>query len=108
MYWADRPTRDQGNDYLHSTYGDVVLSGLVGIRPLANGTVRVRPLVPSSGADAWGHFAADHVLVHGRVLSVVWDQSGTVYGRGTGLRLWVDGVLKATAPNLDTPLSVSL
>ena len=64
--------------------------------------------MPTSGADAWDHFAADHVLVHGRVLAVVWDQSGTVYGRGAGLRLWVDGVLKATAPNLDTPLSVSL
>jgi hypothetical protein len=93
------PTRDQGDDYLHSTFCDLVLEGLMGIRPELNGTVRVHPLVPT---DTWDHFAADHVLVHGKVLSVVWDASGRHYahpGRA-GLSVLVDGHVAASRPTL--------
>jgi len=99
MYWSGAPTRDQGDDYLHSTFCDLVLEGLMGIRPELNGTVRVHPLVPT---DTWDHFAADHVLVHGKVLSVVWDASGRHYahpGRA-GLSVLVDGHVAASRPTL--------
>ena len=60
-----------------------MLSALIGVRPSAGRAVRVRPLVPAT----WDRFAADHVLVRGRVLSVVWDRDGTAYGRGAGLQV---------------------
>jgi len=88
MYWRSDANRNMGNDYLHSTFCDIVLSGLVGIRPEVNGTVFVRPLAPAT----WDYFAADHVLVHGKVLSIVWDKTGQHYGRfGRGLSALVDG-----------------
>jgi len=102
MYWSEAPMRDMGNDYLHSTFCDLVLSGLLGIRPQsgANNTVLVTPLAARSGPAAWEHFAADHVLVRGRVLSVVWDSSGTAYGRGKGFRVLVDGEVAAWREDL--------
>jgi hypothetical protein len=75
-------------DYNHSTYADLVLSGLLGIRPQADDTVRIAPLVP----DSWSHFAVENVAYHGHNLTVTWDRDGTAYGRGSGLRVWIDGV----------------
>ncbi|MBU2666874.1 discoidin domain-containing protein [Actinoplanes bogorensis] len=75
-------------DYNHSTFTDLVLSGLLGIRPQADDTVRIAPLVPST----WNHFAVENVPYHGHNLTVLWDRDGSVYGRGAGLRVWVDGV----------------
>ena len=99
MYWRDDPKRNMGNDYMHSTFCDLVLSGLIGIRPEVNGTVHVRPLVPPS---SWRHLAVDHVLVHGKVLSVVWDQTGEHYRSrmSKGLSVLVDGTVVAQRDTL--------
>lgn len=108
MYWRNAPTRDMGNDYFHSTFCDLVLSGLIGIRPELNGTLHLRPLVPASAG--WDHFAADHVLVHGRVLSVVWDASGAHYDPArfaAGLSVLVDGKVVAKRATLG-PLTITL
>jgi hypothetical protein len=37
---------ERGKDYNHSTYCDLVISGLVGLRPRADDIVEVNPLVP--------------------------------------------------------------
>ncbi|MGW4942140.1 MGH1-like glycoside hydrolase domain-containing protein [Actinoplanes sp. NPDC004185] len=83
-------------DYNHSTFTDLVLSGLLGIRPQAGNTVRINPLAPGS----WTHFAAENVAYHGHNLSIGWDRDGTAYGRGSGFRVWVDGVLKLHRPTV--------
>ena len=77
-------------DYNHSTYTDLVLSGLLGIRPQTGDTVRIDPLAPAS----WTHFAVENVAYHGHNLSMVWDRDGTTYGKGSGFRVWIDGVQK--------------
>jgi hypothetical protein len=77
-------------DYNHSTFADLVLSGLLGIRPQAGDTVRIDPLAPTS----WTHFAVENVAYHGHNLSITWDRDGTAYHRGSGFRVWIDGVLK--------------
>ncbi|MFF5288768.1 MGH1-like glycoside hydrolase domain-containing protein [Paractinoplanes globisporus] len=77
-------------DYNHSTYVDLVLSGLLGIRPQANDTVRIAPLAPA----AWSRFAVENVAYHGHDLAVYWDRDGTAYGKGVGFRVLVDGVEK--------------
>ncbi|MFD8688160.1 glycosyl hydrolase family 65 protein [Streptomyces sp. NPDC059651] len=93
---ADFP--DRSEHYNHSTFADLVLSGLLGVRPSAGDTLRVRPLVP----PAWDHFAVQNVSYHGRDLSIVYDRDGTHYRLGVrGLCVWVDGRLVAS----ERPLS---
>ena len=82
--------RGHSEDYNHSTYNDIVLSGLLGIRPQRGDTVQIAPLVP----DTWDHFAVENLAYHGHNLTVLFDRDGSHYGQGTGLRIWVDGVLK--------------
>jgi hypothetical protein len=76
-------------DYNHSTFDDLVLSGLLGIRPQQGDDVRLAPLVPAT----WDHFAVENVPYHGRNLTVAWDRDGHVYGQGAGLSVWLDGKL---------------
>ena len=78
---------ERGKDYNHSTYCDLVISGLVGLRPRADDTVEVNPLAP----DSWNFFCLDQVRYHGRWLTILWDKTGDRYHRGAGLRVLADG-----------------
>ncbi|MHC4361296.1 MAG: MGH1-like glycoside hydrolase domain-containing protein [Planctomycetota bacterium] len=80
--------RHRGKDYNHSGYCDLVISGLVGLRPRADDIVEVNPLLPDG---VWKWFCLDNALYHGRIITVLWDKNGTKYGRGTGLRIYADG-----------------
>ncbi|ADO74408.1 MGH1-like glycoside hydrolase domain-containing protein [Stigmatella aurantiaca] len=82
--------------YNHSTYNDLVISGLVGIRPRADNTFEVNPLVPSS----WAYFLLENVPYHGHLMTVLYDRDGTRYGQGRGLRVYQDGVLLGSAATL--------
>ena len=88
LYAANAPDKDRGRDYNHSGYCDLVISGLVGLRPRADGVVEVNPLVPDG---TWDHFCLDNVLYHGHLVTILYDRSGRKYGRGAGLRIIVDG-----------------
>jgi len=83
--------------YNHSTFCDLVITGLVGLRPRSDQTIQVSPLLP---ANAWDWFCLDQVPYHGRRLTIVWDRSGTKYGVGKGLSVFADGKLVAAAPGL--------
>jgi hypothetical protein len=85
---AGKGGKERGKDYNHSTYCDLVISGLVGLRPRPDDTVEVNPLVPP---DTWDWFCLDNVLYHGRILTVLWDKTGARYGRGKGLRVFAEG-----------------
>jgi predicted GH43/DUF377 family glycosyl hydrolase len=78
---------ERGKDYNHSTYCDLVISGLVGLRPRTDDTLEVHPLVP----DGWRFFCLDQVRYHGRWLTILWDKTGERYHRGAGLRVLADG-----------------
>jgi hypothetical protein len=56
----------------------------------------VNPLVPA----AWDYFALENVPYRGRNVTVLWDRDGSRYGQGAGLRVYVDGRLAATRPDL--------
>ncbi len=88
---------ERGKDYNHSTFCDLVISGLVGLRPRADDVVEVDPLLPEG---EWDWFCLDHVPYHGRVLTVIWDRDGTHYGRGAGMQVLVDGVKVGGAERL--------
>ena len=78
---------ERGKDYNHSTFCDLVISGLIGLRPRADDTVEVNPLVPPD----WEWFCLDRVAYHGHLLTVLWDKTGQHYGQGKGLRVLADG-----------------
>jgi hypothetical protein len=78
---------ERGKDYNHSTFCDLVITGLAGLRPRGDDLFEVNPLAPGT----WDYFALDHIRYHGHWLTILWDKSGTRYGRGKGLCLLEDG-----------------
>jgi len=78
----------RGRDYNHSTYCDLIITGLVGLRPRPDDLVEVNPLVPEGALD---FFCLDNISYHGRNLTILWDKTGERYDRDTGLRVLVDG-----------------
>jgi len=89
--------QERSRYYNHSTFADLLITGLVGLRPRPDETVEVQPLLPD---NLWDWFCLDGVRYHGRMLTVVWDAHGKRYGRGRGLRVLADGQLIARAEKL--------
>ena len=74
--------------YNHSTFADLVITGLVGLQPRSDDVLDVDPLIPT---DRWEWFCLDHVPYHGRTCTILWDKTGERYKKGRGLRLFADG-----------------
>ena len=92
---TDDPSR--GKDYNHSTYCDLVITGLVGLRPRADNVIEVNPLVPE---NVWDYFCLDNVLYHGHIITIIYDKTGMRYGKGTGLQVFLDGNIIAGSKSL--------
>ena len=89
--------------YFHSSFNDLIISGLVGLVPRDDDTLEVRPLAPAD----WPYFALTDVPYKGFAVSIVWDRDGTRYKKGKGFRLFADGKEVASSDKL-APLSVAL
>jgi hypothetical protein len=87
----------RGDHYNHSAFADLIITGLVGLRPRAGDSVEVNPLLPR---EAWEWFCLDGVPYHGRSLTIVWDREGRRFERGTGLFVYSDGRLVAQSATL--------
>jgi hypothetical protein len=87
----------RGDHYNHSSYADLIITGLVGLRPRPDEKIEVSPLLP---AGAWDWFCLDGVPYHGRNLSIIWDRTGNRYHRGKGLSVLVDGEVAIHRPAL--------
>ena len=87
----------RGDHYNHSGFGDLIVTGLAGLRPRADDSVEVDPMLPSG---AWDWFCLDRIPYHGRSLTILWDRQGTRFGKGKGLRLFADAREIGYAPNL--------
>jgi hypothetical protein len=79
---------DRSRYYNHSTFADLIITGVVGLVPREDRTVEINPLLPPG---AWNWFCLDGVEYHQHRLTIIWDQDGTHYGRGRGLRIFADG-----------------
>jgi hypothetical protein len=102
--YVEQFTKYTASQHYHSTYIDLLITGLIGLRPTLQPRVEVYPLLP---AELWSYFCLDGIAYHGHQLTLVWDADGTHYGRGAGFSLYVDGCLRHSQPNLD-PMSVEL
>ncbi len=83
--------------YNHSTFNDLIITGLVGLRPRADNIIEVNPLLP---AGKWDWFCLDNILYHGKIVTIVWDKTGKKYKKGKGLSVWVNGKKVAASPEL--------
>ena len=83
-----RHIKERGKDYNHSSYCDLIITGLIGLRPRADETLEVNPLIP---AGKWDYFCLDNVRYHGRDITILWDRTGKRYNKGKGLQVLVDG-----------------
>ena len=85
--WFGSDKHNHSEHYLHSGYVDLVLNGLLGIRPQADGRLVINPLIPGN----WDYFAVQGLRLHGHEVDVWWDRDGSRFGQGAGLRVRVDG-----------------
>ncbi len=90
--WADGAAdatklEERGKDYNHSTYCDLIINGLVGLRPQSDDRLSVAPLVPAE----WDYFCLDNIRYHDRGLAIIYDRTGQRYQKGKGLHLYCDG-----------------
>ena len=66
---------ERGKDYNHSTFCDLVISGLAGVRAQGD-TVLFRPMIPRS----WPYFCMDKLIIRGREYRIEYDRTGEKYG----------------------------
>ena len=81
--------RERGKDYNHSTFCDLVISGLVGFVPNGAEGFTVDPLCPRT----WDYFILEDVRYRGHDVTVRWQ-------RGEGLTVAVDGKAVASRKTL--------
>ena len=95
-YWL-KGDQERSRYYNHSTFCDLIITGIVGLRPRADESIEVRPIIP---ADKWNYFCLDNILYHGRNLTIIYDKDGSRYHVGKGLQILVDGKLVAKRNDL--------
>ncbi len=76
----------RGKDYNHSTYCDLIITGLIGFRPQEDNSIVINPLIP----DSWEYFCLENVLYKDHIITVVYDKTGKKYNKGKGLMLYID------------------
>ena len=86
-YWL-KGDQERSRYYNHSTFCDLIITGIVGLRPRADDYIEVNPLLPD---DKWDWFCLDKIRYHGRNLTILWDKYGTRYNIGKGFHILVDG-----------------
>jgi hypothetical protein len=99
-----QPPPNRGRYYNHSGFADLVITGLLGVRPSADNTLTIHPLLP---AGKWKYFAIDGLPYHGHLLALYYDATGTRYKRGAGFHVVCDGHEIASRPTL-APVVVRL
>ena len=98
------PKVKRSRHYNHSTFCDLVITGLVGLVPRDDSELVVHPLLAD---NSWDWFCLDDVWYHGQRLTIIWDRTGDHYGKGAGLSLWSNGKLLARGKDL-SPLRTTL
>lgn len=95
-YWL-KGDQERSRYYNHSTFNDMIITGICGLQPQADNRLVVNPLIPEG---TWTYFCLDNVRYHGHNITIIYDRDGQRYHQGTGLTVLVDGVKKAHSDKL--------
>ncbi|MEO6733738.1 MAG: glycosyl hydrolase family 65 protein [Ferruginibacter sp.] len=95
-YWL-KGDEERSRYYNHSTFNDLIITGLVGLRPREDDTIEINPLLPT---NKWDWFCLDNVLYHGKIITIIWDKTGLKYKKGKGLSVFSNGKKIAGAEKL--------
>ena len=95
-YWL-KGDEERSRYYNHSTFNDLIITGLIGLRPRTDDVLEINPLVPQG---QWDWFCLDNVLYHGKTICILWDKDGKHYKKGMGLTVFVNGKKIANSPQL--------
>jgi hypothetical protein len=87
----------RGKDYNHSSYCDLVISGLAGLEFGEDGRVTVDPLIPPG---EWDWFCLDGILYKDKTMTIFYDKNGRKYPGKSGLSVLVDGETVAHSKKL--------
>jgi hypothetical protein len=83
--------------YNHSTFCDLVISGLVGIVPRADQKIELHPLLPE---NTWDWFCLQDVPYHAQSLTITWDRTGKKFNQQPGLTLFLNDKPVANSTDL--------
>lgn len=95
-YWL-KGDAERSRYYNHSTFNDIIITGICGLRPRKDNKLEINPLIKQ---ENWEYFCLDKVLYHGHNITIVWDKDGSRYHAGKGFSVWVDGELKSNTSGL--------
>lgn len=92
---------DRGLHYNHSTFCDLVLTGIAGMRVREDDVLEINPLFESDDLE---YMCADGILYHGHYICVMWDRTGERYKNGKGFKIYFDGdeIYKSEIPEKTT------
>jgi len=96
-YWL-KGDQERSRYYNHSTFNDLIITGLVGLRPRCDDILEISPLLPEG---KWDWFCIDHLKYHDRELTILWDKDGTRYNRGKGFFVLVDGKIRGQSNRIE-------
>jgi hypothetical protein len=98
--------RTAERDYNHSTWIDVLIADIIGLRPRQDGVIEVRPLL---GPDA-AAFLLDGVRCNNRDVTIAWTPpqgTGETPDGLRGLRVYTDGTLVHHNPAAAAPVTLN-
>lgn len=95
--WNQKPI-ERGKDYNHSTFCDLVINGLIGIRPQEENSIIINPLMPE---NLWEWFCLENIKYHRKILAIYWDRYGEKYKKEKGFSVVIDGVLKFNSEKIE-------
>lgn len=95
-YWL-KGDQERSRYYNHSTFNDLIISGLLGIRPSAGTVLEINPIIPEK---TWDWFCLDGVSYHGQKITILWDKTGLKYKKGKGFLVFVNKQPVAAAAHI--------
>ena len=96
-YWL-KGDQERARYYNHSTFNDLIITGLIGLRPRTDNILEINPLIPE---DKWDWFCLDNILYHGKNITILWDKTGEKYHLGKGMQVLVDGEVVGKSLKMD-------
>lgn len=92
--WSGHDYIGHSEHYFHSSYIDLIISGLMGLQSKETDSIEVDPLIP----DEWDYACLENVKYHGNDITLIWDKTGKKYNKGKGLILFANGKKIASSP----------